>query len=82
MDFLWFLLIGLIAGTLAGVIMKGGGYGIIGDIILGVLGAVLGGWLFKEFGVAVGGGLLANLGVATVGAVVLIFILRLLNRRR
>lgn len=80
MDFLWFLLIGLIAGTLAGVIMKGGGYGIIGDIILGVLGSVLGGWLFKEFGVSAGGGLAASLAVATVGAVVLILILRLLKR--
>lgn len=80
MDFLWFILIGLIAGTLAGVIMKGGGYGIVGDIILGVLGSVLGGWLFQEFGVSVGGGLVANLVVATVGAVVLILILRLLKR--
>ncbi len=80
MDFFWFILIGLIAGALAGVIMKGGGYGIVGDIILGVLGSVLGGWLFKEFGVSVGGGLVASLAVATVGAVVLILILRLLKR--
>jgi uncharacterized membrane protein YeaQ/YmgE (transglycosylase-associated protein family) len=80
MDFLWFILIGLIAGTLAGVIMRGGGYGIIGDIILGVLGSVLGGWLFQEFGVSAGGGLVGSLVVATVGAVVLIFILRLLKR--
>jgi uncharacterized membrane protein YeaQ/YmgE (transglycosylase-associated protein family) len=80
MDFLLFILVGLIAGALAGVIMKGGGYGIVGDIILGVLGSVLGGWLFQQFGVSVDGGLVASLAVATVGAVVLILVLRLLKR--
>ncbi len=46
MEFLWFILIGIAAGWLAGQFMKGGGYGLIGDLIVGVIGALLGGWLF------------------------------------
>jgi uncharacterized membrane protein YeaQ/YmgE (transglycosylase-associated protein family) len=80
MEFVWFILVGLIAGWLAGVIMKGGGFGVIGDIIVGILGALLGGFLFRSFGVSIGGGLLGGIIVATVGAVVLIFILRLIKR--
>jgi len=79
MDLLWFLLIGLAAGWLAGQIMKGGGFGIIGDLIVGVIGAVLGGWLFGLLGVGAGG-LLGALIVATVGAIVLLFILRLVKK--
>ena len=73
-------MIGLLAGWLAGLLMKGGGYGIIGDIIVGVLGSLVGGYLFKTLGVSLGGGLAANLIVATVGAVVLILFLRVLKR--
>ena len=50
MEFLWFLLIGLVAGWLAGQVIKGGGYGVIGDIVVGVIGALLGGWLFRVLG--------------------------------
>ena len=80
MEIVWFILIGLVAGWLAGLIMKGGGYGPIGDIIVGVLGSLLGGWLFGQFGVSLGGGLGANLVVATVGALVLILTLRVVKR--
>ena len=80
MQFVWFVLVGLVAGWLAGVLMKGGGFGVIGDIIVGVLGAVLGGFLFGALGVSSGGGLLGAIIVATIGAVVLIFILRLIKR--
>ena len=80
MQFVWFILVGLVAGWLAGVLMKGGGFGVIGDIIVGVLGAVLGGFLFGALGVSSGGGLLGAIIVATIGAVVLIFILRLIKR--
>jgi uncharacterized membrane protein YeaQ/YmgE (transglycosylase-associated protein family) len=80
MDFLWFILIGLAAGWLAGQIMKGGGFGLVGDLIVGVIGAVLGGWLFGLLGVA-GGGLLWSLISATVGACLLLFLLRLFQRR-
>lgn len=80
MEFIWFILIGLIAGWLAGVLMKGGGFGVIGDIVIGVVGALIGGFLFTALGVSMGGGLLGSIVVATIGAVVLIFLLRLIKR--
>jgi len=80
MEFIWFILIGLVAGWLAGQLMKGGGYGVIGDIVVGVLGALLGGFLFSFFGVSLGGGLLGSIVVATIGAVLLILISRLIKR--
>ena len=80
MEFVWFILVGLVAGWLAGVVMKGGGFGVIGDIIVGILGAVLGGFLFGSLGVSAAGGLLGAIIVATIGAIVLIFVLRLIKR--
>ena len=79
MEFLWFILIGVAAGWLAGQFMKGGGYGLLGDLILGVVGAVLGGWLFGLFGLSAGG-LIGQLVVATIGAVVLILLIRLIKK--
>jgi uncharacterized membrane protein YeaQ/YmgE (transglycosylase-associated protein family) len=76
---IWFLLIGLIAGWLAGQVMRGGGYGIIGDMIVGVIGAFLGGWLFRVLGISAGG-FIGSLITAFVGAVILILLLRLLKR--
>ena len=81
MPFLWFLLIGIAAGWLAGQIMKGGGFGLVGDLIVGVIGALLGGFLFGLFGLAATG-MLGSLVTATVGAVVLIALLRVINRPR
>ncbi len=80
MEFVWFLLIGLAAGWLAGQVMKGGGFGVLGDIVVGVIGALLGGFLFRTFGVSAGGGLLGSLIVATIGAIVLLFVLRLVKK--
>jgi uncharacterized membrane protein YeaQ/YmgE (transglycosylase-associated protein family) len=82
MDFLWFIIIGIVAGFLAGQIMKGGGFGLIGDLIVGVIGAVLGGWLFGLLNISMGGlpVLVGELIVATVGAIILIAILRLIKR--
>lgn len=80
MNFLWFLIIGLVAGWLAGVLMKGGGFGMVGDLVVGVVGAVLGGWLFGALGLSAGGGLIGSLVVATIGAVVLLFLVRLIKR--
>jgi uncharacterized membrane protein YeaQ/YmgE (transglycosylase-associated protein family) len=80
MEFVWFILVGLVAGWLAGMLVKGGGFGVIGDIIVGVLGALVGGFLFGFLGFSGGGGLLGSIVVATVGAVVLIFVLRLIKR--
>jgi len=80
MDLLWFLVVGLVAGWLAGVLVKGGGFGVIGDLVVGVIGAFLGGWLFGTLGASAGGGLLGSIIVATIGAVVLLFIVRLIKR--
>ena len=80
MEFLWFILIGIAAGWLAGQILKGGGYGLVGDLIVGVIGALLGGWLFGLAGIAAGG-LIGRLVVATIGAVVLILLLRLIKKK-
>lgn len=80
MEFVWFIIVGLIAGWLAGVIMKGGGYGVVGDIVVGIVGALIGGWLFGTMGVSTGGGLLGAIIVALVGAIILIFLLRLIKR--
>lgn len=79
MNIVWFVLVGLVAGWLAGVLVKGGGFGVLGDIVVGVIGAVIGGFLFSSLGVA-SGGLLGAIIVATIGAVILIFILRLIRR--
>ena len=79
MQFLWFILIGIAAGWLAGQVMKGGGYGIVGDLIVGVIGALLGGFLFGLLGISAGG-LLGSLVTATVGAVVLIALLRVIKK--
>ena len=62
------------------MIFKGGGYGVVGDMVVGILGALLGGFLFGSLGGAVGGGLLGSIVVATLGAVILIVILRLVRR--
>lgn len=81
MELLWFLLIGLIAGWLASAIV-GGGYGIVGDIVVGIVGAFLGGFLFRTLGISAGGGMLGSIIVATVGAIVLLLLLRLVRRAR
>jgi len=73
---LWWIVIGLIAGWLAGKIARGEGYGCITDIILGLIGSVLGGWIFTKLCI-LGGGTLYSLAAATVGAVILVSIVHL-----
>jgi len=80
MGILAWILVGLIAGWLAGQVMKGGGYGMVADIILGLLGGVLGGWIFERLGVSTGGGMVGSIIVAFIGAVILVGITRLLKR--
>jgi uncharacterized membrane protein YeaQ/YmgE (transglycosylase-associated protein family) len=77
-NIIWFLVIGLCAGWLAGKIMKGGGFGVVGDIVVGVIGALLGGWVFGMLGIAAYG-LLGSLITATIGALLLLFVLRLVK---
>ena len=76
---IWFLIIGLLAGWLASLLMKSGRQGLIEYLIIGVIGALLGGWLFGLLGISAGG-FIGSLITATVGAVVLIFLLRMLRR--
>ena len=80
MTILAWLLVGLVAGVLASLVMGGTGYGLVGDIIIGIIGAFFGGWLFAQLGVASPfGGLAGTIFVAFIGAVVLLFILRLVR---
>ena len=75
-----FLIIGAIAGWLAGVIVKGYGFGLLGNIVVGVIGSFIGGWLFSRFALIHSEGILGALIGATVGAVVLLFLIRLVRR--
>jgi uncharacterized membrane protein YeaQ/YmgE (transglycosylase-associated protein family) len=79
MHLLWFLIIGLVAGWLAGQFVKGSGFGLVGDLVVGVIGAFLGGWLLGLFGLFAGG-LIGSLVTATIGAVVLLFLIRLVKK--
>lgn len=74
------LIIGAVAGWLAGKIVEGTGFGLIVDIIVGIVGAVIGGWLAGVLGIAIGGGLIGSIIVAVVGAVVLLLALRLIKQ--
>jgi uncharacterized membrane protein YeaQ/YmgE (transglycosylase-associated protein family) len=74
------LVIGAVAGWIAGAIVKGGGFGLIGDIIVGIVGAFIGGWLAGVLGIHIGGGIIATIITATGGAVVLLLLVRLIRR--
>jgi len=73
------LFVGLVAGWLAGEIMRGYGFGLIGDIIIGIIGAFIGDWLLPRLGIHLGVGLISAIVNATVGAVVLLLIIRLVH---
>lgn len=80
MEFLYFIIVGGVAGWLAGQIMKGGGFGLITNIILGIIGGVVGGWLLGVAGVSVGGGLVGSIITAAVGAMAVIFVAGLFKK--
>jgi uncharacterized membrane protein YeaQ/YmgE (transglycosylase-associated protein family) len=77
---LLFLVIGVLAGFLAGKIMKGSGYGLVGDLIVGVIGSFIGVWVFGLFGIVVGG-ILGLLVASIVGALLLLYVVRLVKKR-
>ncbi len=79
MSLLIFLAIGAVAGWLAGVAMKGGGFGLLGDIVIGIIGAVIGGWLFGFLGITTGG-IVGAIITAFVGACLLLFVIRLIKK--
>ncbi len=76
---IWFL-IGAVAGWLAGVIVKGYGFGLLGNIVVGIVGSFIGGWLLGRLGLLPGSGIVGSIIGATVGAVVLLLLIRLIRR--
>ena len=73
------LLVGLVAGWLAGQIVQGTGFGLIGDLIIGILGAFIGSWLLPQLGIHLGTGLVGAIANATIGAVLLLLVVRLVR---
>lgn len=80
MGLLWWIIIGAVAGWLAGTLMRGGGFGFIVNVLVGIAGAVIGGWVFGLLGIAAGG-IMGSLVTALVGAVLLLWIISLFRRR-
>ena len=80
MEFFWMILIGMIAGWLAWQFMTGKGFGVIGDIITGMCGALIGGILFQKAGLMPGSGMIGSLIVATTGAIILLYGLRMVKK--
>jgi uncharacterized membrane protein YeaQ/YmgE (transglycosylase-associated protein family) len=78
-NLIYWVVVGLIAGWAAGKIMKGGGYGTVMDIVLGIVGAVVGGWLLGLLGITAGG-LIGTIIVAIIGAVFLIWLSRMIKK--
>ena len=76
---LWWIIVGLIAGFLAGKVMRGGGFGVLMDIVIGMVGAIIGGWVFGLLGVYPGFGLIGSILVAFVGACILLWLVRLIK---
>jgi uncharacterized membrane protein YeaQ/YmgE (transglycosylase-associated protein family) len=74
------LIVGAVAGYLAGLVVKGGGFGLLGDIVVGIIGAFVGGWLLPRLGIHLGLGIVSIIANATIGAVVLLLVLRLVRR--
>ncbi len=75
-----FLVIGGVAGWLAGLIVKGFGFGLIGNIVVGIVGAFVAGWLLPKLGVSIGSGIVGAVIHSTIGAVVLLFVIKLVKR--
>lgn len=79
---IWWIIVGLIAGWATGKIMKGSGYGPLMDIVLGIVGGVIGGWIMSLFGLGVGGNIIYSIIVAIIGAVILVWLVRLITGNR
>jgi uncharacterized membrane protein YeaQ/YmgE (transglycosylase-associated protein family) len=79
-SFIIWIIVGAIAGWLAGMVVKGGGFGLIGDIVVGIVGAVIAGWLLPYLGIALGSGFVAAVIDAFIGAVILLVIIKLVKR--
>ncbi|WP_298252877.1 GlsB/YeaQ/YmgE family stress response membrane protein [Bradyrhizobium sp.] len=73
------LFVGLVAGWLAGKVVRGAGFGIIGDIVIGIIGAFIASWLFPRLGIHIGAGLISEIIYSAIGAVILLLIVRLIR---
>ena len=84
MNFIWYILIGILAGYFAGKIMRGGGFGLLVNLLLGIIGGVLGGWVFALFGLAASGltGIIGSLITSVVGAILFLWIASFFSRSR
>ena len=80
MELLVFLIVGAIAGWLAGQLVKGGGYGLIGDIIVGIVGSYIAGFLFPRLGISLGAGIVGEIISAAIGAIILLVVIRAVKR--
>jgi uncharacterized membrane protein YeaQ/YmgE (transglycosylase-associated protein family) len=75
------IFVGIVAGWLAGKIVDGGGFGVIGDLIVGIIGAFIGDWLLPKFNIHLGGGMIASIANATIGAILLLITMRIIAGR-
>jgi uncharacterized membrane protein YeaQ/YmgE (transglycosylase-associated protein family) len=75
-----FIVVGVVAGWLAGQVVRGAGFGLLGDLIVGVVGALIGGWLLGHLGIMIGGGIIGAIINAVIGAVILLLIVRMVKR--
>ena len=80
MQFIYYLIIGALAGWGAGQIMKGGGFGLLMNIVLGIIVGVVGGWVFSLLGISADGGTIGSLVTALVGAVLILYVARLIKK--
>jgi uncharacterized membrane protein YeaQ/YmgE (transglycosylase-associated protein family) len=78
---IWFLIVGIVSGWLAGVVSRGGGFGLWGDLITGIVGAYVGGFLFNMMGISAYG-MIGSIVVSTIGAVVFLWVLRMFTRNK
>lgn len=80
MGILIMIIVGGVAGWLAGQIMKGGGYGLVTNVVLGILGGIVGGWLFKFLGISIMGGIVGSIFTSALGAIVILAIAGLVKK--
>jgi uncharacterized membrane protein YeaQ/YmgE (transglycosylase-associated protein family) len=80
MEVLWFVVVGIAAGWAARVVMKGGGFGLAGDLVVGVVGALVGGLMYRSLVASAGGGPVAAVTMAAAGAILLLLLVRLIRR--
>ena len=81
MSWIWFILIGIVSGFLAGKIMRGSGFGLIVNLLVGIAGAIIGGWVFGFLNISIGSGLIGSLITSLIGAIILLFVISLFKKK-